>query len=67
MDRLYLTGPSSGDYVIIKELACLSEPFDICHPERSEGSWFLAQDQLREESHRINELENRYSSANAPE
>ena len=44
---------------------CHSEPFAVCHPERSEGYQFLAQGKLREESHRINTLENRDSSANA--
>jgi hypothetical protein len=34
----------------------------MCHPERSEGSRFLAQGKLREESHRVNKLENRDSS-----
>jgi len=35
----------------------------MCHPsERSEGSRFLAQGKLREESHRTNKLENRDSS-----
>jgi len=40
---------------------CHSEPF-ACHSERSEGSGFLAQDKLREVSHRINNLKNRDSS-----
>ena len=35
--------------------------------ERSEGSRFLAQGKLREESHGVNKLENRDSSANASE
>jgi hypothetical protein len=39
----------------------------MCHPERSEGSRFLAQGKLREESHRVNKLENRDSSADASE
>jgi len=30
--------------------SCHSEPFAMCHPERSEGSRFLAQGKLREES-----------------
>ena len=34
----------------------------MCHPERSEGSRFLAQGKLREESHGVNKLENRDSS-----
>ena len=34
----------------------------MCHPERSEGSRFLAQGKLREGSHRINKIENRDSS-----
>jgi hypothetical protein len=41
-----------------------------CHPERSEGSHEflrLAQGRLREESQRINRLEDRDSSANASE
>ena len=33
----------------------------MCHPERSEGSRFLAQGKLREESHRVNKLENKDS------
>ena len=41
---------------------CHSEPFAMCHPERSEGSRFLAQGKLHEESHRVNKLENRDSS-----
>jgi len=43
----------------------------MCHPDpertEGEGSWFLAQGKLREESHGINTLENRDSSANASE
>jgi hypothetical protein len=42
---------------------CHPEP-RACHLERSEGS---AQGKLREESQRINELQNRDSSANASE
>ena len=34
----------------------------MCHPERNEGSRFSTQGKLREESHRINKLENKDSS-----
>lgn len=54
-----------------KCLVCHSEPFAYRHsdPERSEGeeSLFSAQGKLHEESHRINKLQNRDSSANASE
>ena len=43
----------------------------MCHPDpertEGEGSRFLAQCKLREESHRVNKLENRDSSAYASE
>ena len=55
----------------MREMPCLSEPFAICHPDpertEGEGSRFLAQGKLREESHGVNKLENRDSSANASE
>jgi hypothetical protein len=41
---------------------CHSEPF-ACHSEQSEESHSIAQDQLREESHRNNELKKDSSAA----
>jgi hypothetical protein len=41
-------------------------PSPLCHPEQSEGS-YLAQGKLREESHKINKIDNRDSSAKASE